>query len=51
MPQLTIVMEETVATPMGIGLIGLAPWNAVCWHLLEPVPGAQMVAVCRRDVA
>ncbi|MBI3603100.1 MAG: Gfo/Idh/MocA family oxidoreductase [Nitrospirae bacterium] len=41
-----------MTTPMGIGLIGLGRHGMrYAKHLLEPMPGARLVAVCRRDAA
>lgn len=39
-------------TPLGIGLIGLGRHGMrYARHLLEPLPKARLVAVCRRDIA
>lgn len=41
-----------MAAPIGIGLIGLGRHGMrYARHLLEPLPGAKLVAVCRRDEA
>jgi predicted dehydrogenase len=41
-----------MATPIGIGLIGLGRHGMrYARHLLEPLPEARLVAVCRRDAA
>ncbi len=42
--------KDPVATPLGIGLIGLGRHGMrYARHLLEPLPNARLVAVCRRD--
>ncbi len=42
----------SVSAPIGIGLIGLGRHGMrYARHLLEPLPNARLVAVCRRDVA